>query len=410
MLTVLLPTFSPEESLDEILKKQSALPGTLPFNNNSINFVGKLSRRLLSDSNFRQYPELMAMAHWFRPASLKNMRQIFFSHSNAQNRLRRGVVFHIAPSNVDSVFIYSWLLSLLCGNSNIVRVSGRRTQQLEAFFSATAALFKETEFKFLASANLVLSYEHNEAITSKLSANCHMRVIWGGDSTVNLIRAIKLPPLATELAFPSRFSIAVIDASVVAKLDDDELTLLGEKFYNDAFWFNQKACSSPRVLIWLGDTNKVAAAQARFWPEINTQVVAKNPENLPDQVISRATTAFLLAGQCNKSAMLTPIGAIPSRLMVNNLSDEVRLSHDGNGLFIEMQRNDLSAIASLLTSRDQTIAYFGITREQWVDVLNLLPPHAADRIVPIGQALHFNPVWDGVNLLQAFTREVQLIG
>ena len=35
--------------------------------------------------------------------------------------LSRGVVFHIAPKNVDTIFVYSFVLSLLCANKNIIR-------------------------------------------------------------------------------------------------------------------------------------------------------------------------------------------------------------------------------------------------------------------------------------------------
>ena len=39
---------------------------------------------------------------------------------------------------------------------------------------------------------------------------------------------------------------------------------------------------------------------------------------------------------------------------------------------------------------------------------NDLPARAVDRIVPLGTSLNFNVVWDGSDLLQTFSREIDL--
>lgn len=353
----------------------------------------------------------MAMAHWFRTANLNHLREDFRSGEGpARAFQRRGVVFHIAPSNVDSVFIYSWLLSLLCGNANIARVSRRRTVQMQAFFQAASSLLDGGKFPSVRAANLVLSYDHDESITERLSRQCHLRVVWGGDNTIQRIRAIPLPPLASELAFANRFSMAVINADALLQLDDAGLTQLAQAFYNDAFWFNQQACSSPRVVVWAGEANALNEAGARFWRAVETQVEQKDPENTAAQVMDRTTTLFRLAHEHEWSQTETPPGALPSRIRVANLLEYDRACHDGNGLFIELAIPTLADLPAMLTSRDQTIAHFGITESEWRSLLPALPPHAADRIVPIGQALTFSTVWDGVDLLRSFTRQIQLGG
>src|SRR5229473_1854189 len=40
-------------------------------------------------------------------------------------RFPRGLVFHVPPANVDTIFVYSWALSALAGNRNVVRISPR---------------------------------------------------------------------------------------------------------------------------------------------------------------------------------------------------------------------------------------------------------------------------------------------
>jgi hypothetical protein len=399
----------PSGDLDDQLASLAAAPGLMPFDERLLGFVAGLSRAVLADRAFREYPELMAMAHWFRAASLPALRAALPEQGHALS-VRRGIVFHIAPSNVDSVFIYSWLLSLLCGNANIARVSRRRSPQMQAFFATAARLLEAPEHRSLAAMNLVLSYDHEDALTARLSACCHMRVVWGGDQTVARIRAIALPPLATELAFANRFSLAVVKSDAVLALDSEGLTTLAKGFYNDAFWFNQQACSSPRAIVWIGDAGKGQAARERFWAAMAETIAQRRPENLPAQMMDRVTTLYRLALEHPGACTQTAIGALPTRILVPSLEDTDRACHDGNGLFLELDRDALEAVPSLLTSRDQTIAHFGFTRGEWLGVLPNLPPHAADRIVPLGQALAFSPVWDGTNLLVAYTRKVVIEG
>ncbi len=386
-------------------------PGRLPFDAMSMAFVAEMARVVLTSKAFRSHPELIAMAHWFRAANLPHLRAQLMDAKDASIApvfVRRGLVFHIAPSNVDSVFIYSWLLSLLCGNANVARVSRRRTSQMQAFFKQVGQLLLSSEFAPLAANNWVLSYDHDAELTAAFSAACHLRVIWGGDDTISLIRQTPLPALSAELAFANRFSMAVFHAQAVAALDDAGLHDLVRRFYNDVFWFQQRACSSPKAVWWVGSEADCELARARLWPAMQREVDRKLPDNDPAQVMNRATTLFALAhGQLGAAAQ-TAVGMLPSRVLLNELTESERALHDGQGLFIELMRPTLDEVMCSLVSRDQTLAHFGFSRETWLSVLPQLPPHAADRIVPMGEALAFSSVWDGVNLLRAFTREIQI--
>ncbi|CAE6810007.1 hypothetical protein R69927_00138 [Paraburkholderia domus] len=398
-----------DEDLDARLDRVASAPGSQPFADSRVAFVAELSRRILTDRAFREHPELMAMAHWFRQANINTLGSDFLDGQEGDKVFaRRGVVFHIAPSNVDSVFIYSWLLSLLCGNANIARVSRRRSAQMQAFFAVAASLLQQEVFRPLRDANLVLSYDHDAGITERISSHCHLRVVWGGDHTIAGIRAVPLPPLAAELVFANRFSMAVLNSEAMLSLDAAAMAHLAQRFYNDAFWFNQQACSSPRVVIWTGTEAASTTARSKFWPALAEQVGLHRPENLPAQVMDRATTLFRVAHGHSDARAETQPGAMPSRIWIGRLNEVDRASHEGNGLFIETNIPDLASLNDLLSSRDQTIAHFGFDRNDWLALLPSLPPHAADRIVPVGNALTFSPVWDGVNLLRSFTREIQV--
>lgn len=377
----------------------------VPFAPESIEFVHCLSQAILLDPAMRQYPELLAMAHWLRKA---NMLAFAEQHRFERLRLARGIVLHFAPSNVDSIFIYSWMISLLMGNANIVRLSQRRGAQVEVLIRLIADLLAAPEHRAIRERSMLVSYGHDDRVTELLSGVCHMRVIWGGDETVRRIRSITLNPLAAEIAFADRFSLVALDAQSVVAETDAGLERLAQQFYNDAFWFDQMACSSPRLLVWLGDGQYVAPAQERFWPAVEKVIALKGYSTAAAVGMRRLTMAYHFASRSDGSQLPGESAATPTRVVLPTLLPELREQHCGGGLFAEVHCETLEQLTPHLTQKDQTLSVYGVARERLAEWVLQLPHRSIDRIVPVGQALSFAPVWDGQDLFMAFTREVSL--
>ena len=106
-------------------------------------------------------------------------------------RFPQGLVFHIAPGNADTVFVYSWALAALAalaGNRNAVRVSERGGAATEAVLSALAQSLDQAD-PVVAGTQRIVSYDHlDEAATAELSAACDLRVLWGSDQAITDIR------------------------------------------------------------------------------------------------------------------------------------------------------------------------------------------------------------------------------
>ena len=116
----------PDAPSPEALRGVAPLPS---FDKASLAFVEALSSALMRMPEARMYPELTALAFWMRKANLERLRTDLEQRQGNALLVPRGTVLHIAPSNVDTIFVYSWFLSLLTGNRNIVRFSSKVSVQ-----------------------------------------------------------------------------------------------------------------------------------------------------------------------------------------------------------------------------------------------------------------------------------------
>ena len=243
-------------------------------------------------------------------------------------------------------------------------------------------------------------------MTEGLSKACQVRVIWGGDATVTRLRSVPLAPNATEVVFADRFSVCMIDAQAVLNLDETGRQALAHNFYNDAFWFDQMACSSPRLIMWHGDDNTTTKAQAQFWSDLESYLNKRAWAVEPSTNIGRMTAACALAarGQATSASGFTC--AAPSRTTIDRIDESMRESHPGGGMFLELRIDDIAQALTQLSPRDQTLSIFGISHDELLPALRSSQTRGVDRIVPVGEALAFGPVWDGYDLLEQFTRRV----
>lgn len=372
-----------------------------PFDQEVVAFTQALSKRFL---RIRELPEVVALGYWLRKANIIEMKTAF-EQSTVRKVIRaRGTIFHIAPSNVDTIFVYSWMLSLLAGNRNVIRISSKEQSGLNVLLQVIIEELARNEFQKVANQTIICTYGHKENTTVLLSAACQTRVIWGGDETISAIREVPLAPLANELAFPDRFSLAVLNCEIISKLDEVQLDSLIEQFYNDVFWFDQMACSSPRLIAWCEENQQ---AINRFWSSFEQKIQQKQYELMAATQVLKYTTTLMLATESNVENLRN--GTYFSRVKLSDVPVDVRERHCGGGLFYEYNVDKLEDLADVLIDKDQTIAYYGFERNELESLVDAISSRGIDRIVPIGKALDFTGVWDGQNFLTSFTREVIII-
>jgi|SaaInl8_200m_RNA_FD_contig_71_339519_length_8039_multi_7_in_0_out_0_2 hypothetical protein len=392
-------------NLDDLKIENSVL---VPFSNILISFVSDVSKAILKDPFFKEHPELMALAFWMRKSHIKQLHKYFVEQSENKVLLGRGIVFHMAPSNVDTIFVYSWFISLLVGNSNILRISDKENIQTSLLIGIINSVLELELYNILKNRVAIIRYGHEDDITLKLSQMADVRVIWGGDRTVEHIRTIPIKPTATELSFADKFSFAVINSKEI--MEEKNLQDLIEKFYNDSFWFGQMACSSVRMVVWVGTKELNLEAQQLFWDKLNQYVLNQQPEEIaPADIVNKLVAECSMAIENHVTISKNENNPFINRVKINNIKEVNENLHCGTGLFYELEIDKFKDLLSSLTKKHQTLAYYGFSKEELKNIIYSSMPNGIDRIVPIGQSLDFSYIWDGYDLFRSFCREVEVL-
>lgn len=375
-------------------------PGLPPFAPETEAFGAALSERLLNHDAARAFPDLAALAFWLRPASTRVLRRHF---AGLGRRRPRGLALHVAPANVETLFVYSWWLSALCGNANLVRVSGRAGARSALLLALLDELLARPDFARLRAANAFIAFDHDASgVAAILSAAARLRVVWGGDATIAAFASLPLADGGAEITFPDRRSAATMVARAYLAQPPAERSELARRVFNDCYWFDQKACSSPLLLAWVGSAAEAEAAGADFWPRLAEQVARHGYATALATTLAQLTEAARLALD-GTARRIRRFG--PGLMVVAVAAAPPRLATCGGGLFEETRLDAATDLPILADARLQTLTWFGLDAATLAALPPLLAPTGGgERLAPVGTALDFSHVWDGKDLLAAMSQ------
>jgi hypothetical protein len=368
--------------------------------------LARLSAAILGDPVLRQDPASVSVAYWLRRAQLVRLAEENRRRAEAEPDVLWvpvGRVLHLAPSNVDTLFVYSWALAFLCGNASVVRLSQESGVVVDALLRVIGSVAAEDPE--LRASNRFVTYGHDEAITGALSAWCSHRVIWGGDETVAAIRPVPLPAHASERVFGSKYSFSVIDAARYRAASEETRARVASGFFNDLFWFDQMACSSPQVVFWIGNPDAAASAARDFERALQAEVSRRQFEPSVSSAVHRRAYAFGMAASADVRVVLEHPGFVGV-----HLRDRAALDKDicGGGLVRHVAAARLSDVLAFIDEKDQTVTHWGFEGEALRDFAAAAGSRGLDRVVPIGEALAFDVVWDGFHIIDDMLRRVRV--
>ena len=367
-----------------------------PFSPDICCFLNELSSLLMKHPQSQDYPDILTFGFFCRKANIEQKKKNY--GEAIENRLGRGLTFHIAPSNVPINFAYSMVAALLAGNACIVRTSSKSFPQTEIVCNALNELLGESRYSELRRFITVVKYPHSKEITDYFSAVCDVRIIWGGDHTVEEVRLSPINARAVEITFADRYSLAVFDSEAILRAKPS----LAHEFYNDTYLYDQNACSSPRLIYWLGDEDKCSVARDYFWNMVHDYL--QNRYQLePVLTVDKYALACRMAIDRDAVVVSMPDFLI-SRVEVSKLSPVLQDYRCAGGIFIEYKDTSLDALSLIVTPRVQTVSYYGDLKQRLIEFVLDRRLTGIDRIVPVGRTSDFDFLWDGYDLIEQMSR------
>ena len=370
-----------------------------------VSFLSDLSKELIAQKDTKNLPDVMSFAYWIRKGNLTALEE----QTTYQDctRVGLGLVFHICPSNVPVNFAFSMAFGLLSGNSCVLRLPSAETPTTTLIVEAVKKLLQNSNHKAMNEALLLLRYDHNDEVNAFWLSQADGRIIWGGNQTVQHMRSFKVPPRSREIAFPDRYSLCALHSDAILNLDDKGLDAFCNQLHNDIYLMDQAACSSPQLLVWTGDSNRIKMAQDRLWPTF-IECTKKRYDITPIQVMDKFVDACDAASTNKNITSIKTDDPILYRYELNSLDQHQDESRGYSGTIHEISLTSLNELAIIVNETFQTLTYFGYSKDELMSFINNNRLRGIDRIVPVGQALDMDITWDGYDMISSLSRIVDI--
>ena len=376
---------------------------TTVFNTERMAFLAELSRKLLAHQEARALPDVVSFAYWSRRANL--MRLADRLAGTGALRMGLGLSFHICPANVPINFAFSMAFGLLSGNTCVIRLPTKHSPTLDIMVEVIDKLLKEKSYLSLASELMLVRFDRNDKLSRFWMSVADGRIVWGGDATVDYMRGMPCRPRSREVAFPDRYSITAVDPDAVLALSNDDLQALCLRLFNDMYLMDQAACSSPQLLVWVGELGEAEEAKARLWPEIERLATSRYmPQAV--QIMDKYVQACRHAMSNDQVISIERHSNQLYRIELSGVSERQDVCRGYYGTIHEVTLDTLEPLVPIITEKYQTLTYFGLDPAQIREFIIKHRLRGIDRVVPIGKALDMDIVWDGYEIISALSRYV----
>lgn len=355
-----------------------------PFSTSVIDLLDRMAQKIFNKKIHKA--ELYPIGFYCRRANLLKLKEQY------SNRLPCGTVLFICPKNVDVLSCYAVVFGMITGNYTIIRPSN--SDLFQTFIEILFDCIKELGFSKILNCLRFLEPQKQSELEF-WSQQANVRIAWGGNDSIKHYASMQTSVDCRDVFFAHRDSLAIIDCD---KIDNTkEVSLM---FWKCAYSFEQASCSSPRIVYFLNSNQNIID---KFWNEVASiarQQSSFCPINMMDKYyyICRHVSKHPSNTKMYGNYVYTIEGSNVNQYM------EVPL---GWGTFITF---NVSSISECLhwPSQLQTIAYYGINKEDIWNELLKSNNTTITRIVPFNKVLEFNHIVDGTDIIERLTRQIVL--
>ena len=307
--------------------------------------------------------------------------------------LPRGVAAHWVAGNVPLLGLFSWAVSALVGNVNVVRLSSR----MDDFLTPMLRLLARTSLvgAELAADTLVVQFpSDDEASHRAMSTAANVRIAWGGDEAVRSVAALPAAWDCETVVLGPRMSLAVIDGDL---LTDRVLSRLA----SDVAYFDQQACSSPQ---WVFVKRPAGAATLERIVERFVHAFAAQAEALGRHRLDLGETFRI---ELDRARVLMESGVL-HRDRATSWTVAVLTAPDtrvacANRFVQIIPFSDVEEVCRFIPSNVQTVVMLlnTVDTDRFSEAAARKGVH---RFARPGEGNHFENPWDGIPLLSRLTR------
>ncbi len=368
---------------DVILERRATLPPAMAAAGLAF-LTAFLRTSHLEETLARELPHPLALEQFVSVAHRKSLRL-----------MPRGLVCHWIAGNVPLLGFFSWAVSALLGNVNLLRLSARQDDLLSPLLALLAdsspagrAMAQETA--------LVFFDRQARSAHELMSQRAQVRIAWGGAEAIDSIRALPAHWECDDIAMGPRVSLAVVDPALASDAVINRLAV-------DVVYFDQLACSSPQRLFVKGarGTPQVEGFLERFTAAFARQALAfrRHPLDFSETYqIQLDRARVLLAGgelrhdeetQWSVAVVEQPVG----RIVCANRFLEVLPFTSWETVLAAIPAN-VQTVITVLSPPDA----------EWFSTE--AARRGACRFPQPGEGNHFEVPWDGIPLASRLTRWV----
>ncbi len=375
------------------------------FESTRLSFFADLSRVLMADPIAMKLPDVMSFAYWCRQSNLIRSAKLYQQENKL--RLGLGLSFHICPANVPVNFAFSIAFGLLSGNTCVARLPTNESETVNVLIRAINQLLQEKDYSELQKSLMLMRFSHNEDVSRFWISVADGRIIWGGDSTVNLMRSFTSKARSRDIVFPDRYSLCALSAKAVLQADKNQLKKLCENLFNDIYLMDQAACSSPQLLIWIGSKIEVKNAKEKLWPEF-LKIVRERYHPKSIQIVDKYVQSCRNAIENTNISFVNCDDNLLYRVELDGLSAHQDQCRGYFGTIHEISLKKIDLLKDVVNEKYQTLTYFGLSKDNVAGVIKKMGFRGIDRIVPVGRALDMGFIWDGYDMINSFSRVISV--
>jgi hypothetical protein len=169
---------------------------------------------------------------------------------------------------------------------------------------------------------------------------------------------------------------------------------------------DQNACSSPRYIIWnQGEEKEEAEAVHRMWWEA-VEKEAVSYDLSPHKATKKYEALCRYTMTMEGIIKTERYGNLVYTILLSGIPKAPETYRGTWGLFFEYQGDYRKVLKELAVSQLQTVTYYGLESKELMDYVMDHHLYGIHRIIPVGNAMNMDLIWDGQDTIRMLSREI----